>query len=273
MVTLSRWQLFQAATLVTILAIGTVLGAFAPHSAHADAAPTSTSTKPFPDGGPLWDTPLGCPANMELAEGPTWHGITIGKSSFRELQAIYGKREWIPISPRFLGNFTPMFQIWLEDSEQPSLELPSLVYVCVIRNTVAAMMLYVDSNLTFPSDKLARWLALYGKPEIVTWHSIVSDMRILIWPQYGTSIVVGIVLEDKDTFISLGQTYVTNAAFFPYAKGTDYLSKWPFAQMPKSPPPTDSDYGKIYNPLLAFQNPFDFDSMMKELSATPTEGK
>jgi len=242
--------------------------------AVAETTPTPTTTLYYIDGGPLWDTPLGCPANMALAEGPTWHGITIGKSSLADLGAVYGMK-WTPTSVSIIrGNFAPLYVILLEDNDRRFLKLPGLAQACIVQNRVEALFLSTHPELTWPSETLGEWLKRFGKPEIVTWDSTLSEARIFVWPKEGVSIMVHISLQPEDMTIPLEKTVVSAVIFFPFARGSGYLSKWPYAQLPQNTPPTDTEYGKYDNPLLAKQNPFDFDTLLATVtiqsSQTPT---
>ena len=131
---------------------------------------------------------LNCALIKAAKPGPTWYGITIGKSTYQQFTKTVGSNSiWWDERE---GN------LYVENREITSERNWAFFEACFIGNIVSAINVIEGS---FPL-KLEDFVAEYGPPDHVTWSSRYGD-RSLIWAEKGILIVVGVEAETKGTMI------------------------------------------------------------------------
>jgi hypothetical protein len=201
---------------------------------------------PFPNG-------LFCP-DAEGGLGPTWNGITIGESTFDELQALM-----MELSDNYIltdhGARGAAFHLPTQ-SEALANNIPVLISVC-IQDSIITVLKILDAATQTPSFFLDDWIAELGVPDAVTWDN-TAHSRVVFWFEQGVSVSISI------------QELYGFPVYFPYQSVEDYETRWPFNRTRRSP----LQYHEGGTPPPSEQNPFDFDSIVATITAessrTPT---
>jgi len=123
-----------------------------------------------------------------IRHGPTWHDLTVGVSMFEDVLAAFA-----PVEPfwSYGGNLTFDFP----PSDAPPYYLWLRVETCFTGNILSAMNIGGDADFNLTHSE---WVAIYGRPDRVTWSAIDCDLRTLIWAEEGFLVVVGV--ESRETF-------------------------------------------------------------------------
>lgn len=218
-----------------------------------------TPTPFYTNGGPFPDWPLACPWKMVAGEGPTWRGVTIGKSSMADLEELYGVR-FAQLPPRYAGNFAPTFYINLVSKTAEQRKMSQVAQACPdVNGKIAVLELSLAYDENFPSGWLHDWVWQYGVPEITTWIGNEWDFRIALWPKQGFALAVDVQSTDLDPKVAA----VNSIYYYPFVTDDQYMSRWPFSGLRKEAPTVSNNMG-----FPTKENPIDYEAMM---AAKPKE--
>jgi hypothetical protein len=204
--------------------------------------PVNSEFRTFPDS-------LYCDQVDAALKGPTWNNITIGISSFTDLEknlntlddyrTINRDNRDIILSPKILN--------------QPN--RPIITEVCIYENVIVALKTNMYGS---PYLKLEDLVIDYGAPNAVTWAVGDAALRVAFWFQQGLAAVAN---SDPD-YGTVGQ--IVEIIYFPYQEIRGYEKRWPYDRTRSLtfPEGLDTPSGK--------QNPFDFDSMVQTVTAQPS---
>lgn len=202
---------------------------------------------------------MNCPNNMLVDEGPTWRGVTVGKSTIDDIEEVYGIR--FNLEQGYDPSLAPLYSVHLTSSGTARFKLPQNAFVCLLHGKVAAINLSVIGDAKLLGQNLPQWTVTYGSPELVTWADNDWEWRLLLWPKDGFALLVhvlGVDVDQKEATLVVDQNtaLVDSVFFFPFAKGKDYQSQWPYSSLRRIPP----DVENIHFPTA--ENPFDFGSLI-----------
>ena len=159
--------------------------------------------------GSLMPDALNCALIKEVEPGPTWYGITIGKSTYQQFtNTLDSSSIWWDERE---GN------LYVENREITSERNWAFLEACFIGSIVSAINVIEGS---FPLE-LEDFVAEYGPPDYVTWGNRYSE-RSLIWSEQGIFLVVGVEYEEKKTIILFSPIPVE-----------DLQSSWLIQSLPK----------------------------------------
>ena len=187
--------------------------------------------------------------HIPYGEGPTWSDITIGTTLFDDaLTHLYLIGEYqIRLDDEY---FTYLGLKNDEETKEYATEIPDHIAICVNENNIvgALGLLYRDLQEVDIYDLIA----MYGKPDIVTWTARPLD-RIVFWFEQGLAATIYVGPEPEF------QYRIRAVYFFPYLDTELYQNKWPYRF-------TRPDDG--LSPVE--QNPFDFDAVVATITAEPS---
>jgi len=194
----------------------------------------------------------GCSPDLELRPGPTWRNITVGESLFMDLEELYGvhfTRDRFSDEP-----FTNRFYVSLTTDAAYERGIAGYAEICTVGAQIAALELTVDADSELPASFLSAWVQQYGEPSLVTWGMSGNDWRwrTLVWPEAGIILNVDAGPTINDPTIGT----VNSVTLAPFSNADDFLTEWPYSNLPDQPPTSDSSGD------LEEQNPFDFESML-----------
>jgi hypothetical protein len=202
---------------------------------------------PFPNG-------LFCP-DAEGGLGPTWNGITIGESTFDELQTLMmGLSDNYILTDRGARGFRLSLPLSAIDEAQEK-GIPEGVIGCV-QDGVIIVLSEVEVATRLPTFFLDDWIAELGTPNAVTWGNS-SASRTVFW--FGEGLAVSVLVVEP-----FGASIFH--VYFPYQSVEDYETRWPFNRTRRSP----LQYHEGGTPPPSEQNPFDFDSIVATITAEPS---
>jgi hypothetical protein len=193
-----------------------------------------------------------CSPDMALKLGPKWRNIVVGETHIMEIEQLYGvsfSRVEFPYDPS-----TNRFFVNLTMDAANERELARYAEVCVVNTRIALLHLSVDSDAELPPSFLSAWVRLYGIPDLVTWGTTGNDwqLRTIAWPKAGIILHVDAGPTINDPRVAL----VKSVTLAPFSTNDNFLSEWPYSNLPTEPPTSAS------NGLPTEQNPFDFDAML-----------
>lgn len=202
--------------------------------------PTLTFLNSFPEN--LVCSDMETPGNL----GPTWNGVTIGKSSVEDLLKQFGVENQDAVQ-RPSGALA--FRLPISLGVYP-------VDVCVQGATITAMTITMTNvEPVFLID----FVSEYGIPDAVTYTSNPYS-RVIFWFEQGLAVEVSANVGD----LFFGR--VGEVALFPYQPVTGYEARWPYNRTWPEWIPSD----EFVTTLPDTQNPFDFDAMMVTITAQPS---
>ena len=189
--------------------------------------------------------------------GPAWEGITIGSSSFDDLQAHLTEIGEYQIVWRNGSELTIQRTdiTWKQHTESASTSLFKL-QVCVTENNTISVIGLPD---VWPSKvDLYDLLAVYGMPNAVTWMARPLS-REVYWLENGISATIYTGLQGDVRF------RVESLYYFPYLNIDEgnFETTWPVAFVRE-------EVGPIPNEAYQERNPFDFEAMIETLTTPPT---
>lgn len=202
--------------------------------------PTLTFQNSFPEN--LVCSDVETPGNP----GPTWHGVTIGKSSLDDLLKQFGDEGQEAVQ-------TPSGALAFRLSTGQNL-YP--VDVCVQGTAITAMiigMIYVEPVF------LIDFVSEHGIPDAVTYTTNPYS-RMVFWFEQGLAVEV---------YANVGDMFfekVFRVALFPYQPVTGHEARWPYNRT--WPEWIASD--EFVTSLPDTQNPFDFHAMVATITAQPS---
>jgi hypothetical protein len=220
-----------------------------------DFTAIETSIGPYPtvshlQSGTFPTSPLMCPRDMMVAEGPSWRGITIGKSLLNDLEEIYGVR----FTRNLLSSDKDSglsYYVTLTSKASQERKLSGYAETCLVNGKIIALMLAVGKDSELPSGWLGEWIQQLGEPQIVTWAGNNDwGWRLLIWPKKGIALLADVRSINQDPSAVL----IDSVVLFPFATDSISLSRWPFTKLVKTPPTANNIDG---SPTA--ENPFMFD--------------
>lgn len=191
---------------------------------------------------------LFCEDAINLIEGATWNGITIGLSDRLELLNILGE-----IGSYSIRESDNNIVATVESEELFRLE-PN-ISACIHEDIVTVLGLSYRRGL----KNALRWdtfLSQYGEPDAVTWYQGVNGIRVLFWFEQGIALEVSILGDSSNGL-------VLSTIYFSPIEGDDYTNQYPYNRtwFPDTPELEDI-YGE--------QNPFDFDAIIATITAEPS---
>lgn len=225
-----------------------------------DSAPTVEPLPTRPRNAPFWSV---FPANLycydivDLSEGPTWGGVTIGISNVEDLKEYMST----------IGNYDSINQ-WADyisfartGDLRDEAGIPSVVASCVDMTTQTVTALSVST--INPALYLEDLVAQYGTPDAVTW-GFGSTFRTVFW--FAEGIAASVNIFEQNEMLDYGQ--IDFIVYFPYQSKEDFEERWPYNRT-NSENPTGGD--RVYDPPPSeAQNPFNFDAMIAMITAEPS---
>lgn len=196
-----------------------------------------------------------CPQNVEIKSGPTWRNITVGQSTLFDIEQLFGIRFTNVITFQPERVYRNRFYVRLLDERAYKEELPTYVEVCLIEGKIATIHLAPDADSGTLSGPLSEWVQLYGLPKYVTWDATGNNLRwrTVVWPDKGIILHVDVSPTINDPTIAL----VTSVTFAPFATSDNFLSKWPYSNLPTESLPLTTEG------FPTEQNPFDFNALIE----------
>lgn len=196
--------------------------------------PTSVGDDIFPQG-------LIC-SDIVMNEGPTWRGITIGKTTLTDLEELLEAGE--TVIP-YRGD---MWRFEMLDFYH----LPYQITACIQNETIVAMKI----GGLFTPLWIDDFIAMYGVPDAVTYTRGSSE-RIALWFERGVAATV-FIHENTNAYGLVG-----SFIYFPYQPVEGYETRWPYNRtLQEGVPSMDQDVSNE-------QNPFDFNAMVATITAQP----
>jgi hypothetical protein len=226
----------RKAVFIVLVLIILTLAAFANHTMGYSNPTTTPTTDPI-DQARLFPTTLGCSYIETVAEGPSWESITVGQTTFEELDALFHE-----LNPNYVqsGNIEPKSYQWMLETKPPWTypdlgieQAPSAVQVCIVDGTVAAIRLSPPS-LRARQLYLRDFLALYAIPDVITWGTIDISDRVAFWFEDGMAVnfPIGEAFFNEDVPARIG-----SVTYFPYQEVEGYENRWPFNRTKEQPFP------------------------------------
>lgn len=198
--------------------------------------------------------------------GPTWMGITIGKSTFEDLKTLLDEFGY---EYRYIGDdYDKRFFVENYSYSQSIAEAPGYVRICLKGDVIQVLSIAYWYPLE-PTPNLTDYVALLGQPDAITWTNGEFD-RIAFWFEHGFAVGTNIIPDDhpqnslQPTFGRTGSVY-----YFPYQDAINYETRWPYNKVRKYNQflvsPEDPNSGIQFG----VENPFDFDSIIATITAQP----
>jgi hypothetical protein len=228
-----------------LLLIFSILGcsmfAFHPYSLSAQSGLPSPALSPD-DRTLTFPTWIYC-SEVALGDGPTWKGITIGRTTLSDLfnnnrYEVQGRR----------GDEIDF--IVFNDTGPGSYRSTACIKGDVL-STLSAEIAGVDPVF------LPELVSLYGIPDVVTYNYSVA--RLVLWLKRG--VAADVYVDESSKFYGR----VSRIVLFPFQSVEGYETRWPFNRTQLTPTHPD-DPEQTVSPN---KNPFDFDAIVATLTAQP----
>lgn len=194
--------------------------------------------------------------------GASWMGITIGKSSYNDLETLI---EGFDLSYLSIveNEFEGRFVIEGSSANLDSSRTPFAISYCLENEIIQVLKISYSLNLKVKHPELSAFVNKLGKPDKITWTNN-PNTRLVFWFSAGFAATIALPIDGE-----IGQTRVFQEIYFPYQETDDYEDRWPYNQTRKLNPylvsPEDArvDFGT--------ENPFDFDTIELTVTAQPTQ--
>ena len=156
--------------------------------------------------------------------GPTWRGLTVGVSTFEEVLAAMAPTEPVWSATGNLTFWVAPHAPILRSGDVSSGNVLLRVETCFAGGILSAMNIACAGDLRVSHDE---WMAIYGRPDRVTWSALFCDHRALIWAEEGL-LVMNRVYPDETYSVML----------FPPMTPSELESSRLLASLPAAAPPT-----------------------------------
>ena len=205
---------------------------------------------------------------VEPIAGPTWINITIGQSTFDDLET-----QLFSLSPDYRlieDGLDNRFILDLPLRERREIDefIPTAIYFCTENNIITSLFVRHTIRPYLLEFKLSDLVLEMGLPDAITWTDDYVG-RIVFWLEYG--IAAEIIMVTEEGFLEGYPDHVSSAdapaigmAYFPYHSG-DYINAWPYNQIRKLNPYLP-DPAEIYD--FGPENPFYFEQEEADIDTT-----
>lgn len=193
------------------------------------------------------------------SEGPSWMGITVGQSTFNDVEQLLSalSGEYVFIND---DDYDTRFIIPNAIQRRP--EIPFSVRFCLVGDKVQVLAVGYLFGLR---PNLSDLIAKYGEPNAITWTDNPAS-RVVFWFEQGIAAEVTVLPNEPNYPPTFGR--VDTEIYFPYQEVNGYENRWPynqtrqFNQFLSWPYEGRDDYGP--------ENPFDFESMIATITVEPS---
>lgn len=208
---------------------------------------------------------------VEPIAGPTWMNITIGQSTFDDLetQLFSLSPDYYLIEDGIDSRF--ILDLPLRERREGYVFIPFAVYFCLKDEIIVSLFINysINPNLLRLNDLVLEM----GVPDAITWTDNIAD-RIVFWFEYG--IAARIIMVTEEGFLEGYPNRVSSAdapaigmAYFPY-HSDDYINAWPYNQVRKLNPYLP-DPAEIYD--FGPENPFYFEQEDADIQTDSGSGQ